>query len=126
MTRGISAAKNAEGAKVDNPSCAFLRIEVDSLSNWMKTVSNLIDQAEDTLVANGEVFGDKKWLFRGQANAEWSITSSLERANLMVCEHLRDPERYFRSIERITIEEFKRHAHALIESDNLSNLEWMM
>ena len=126
MASGELATKSAEDAKAKNSSCAFLHIEVDSLSNWMKVVSDLMEQAEDTLVANGEVFGDKKWLFRGQANASWPITSSLERMNQVVCNHLRDPERYFRAIERFAIEEFKRHAHALIENDNLSNLEWTM
>ena len=126
MASGELAVKSAEDGKAKNSSCAFLHIEVASLSNWMKVVSDLMEQAEDTLVANREVFGGNKWLFRGQANAGWPITSSLERMNQVVCNHLRDPERYFRAIERFAIEEFKRHAHALIENDNLSNLEWTM
>ena len=126
MARGELAIKSADDGKAKNSSCAFLHIEVDSLSNWMKVVSDLMEQAEDTLVANGEVFGDKKWLFRGQANASWPITSSLERTNQVVCNHLRDPERYFRAIEQSAIEEFKLHSHALVGNDNLSNLEWTM
>lgn len=126
MDSGELAIKSADDGKAKNSPCAFLHIEVDSLSNWMKVVSDLMEQAEDTLVANGEVFGDKKWLFRGQANASWPITSSLERTNQVVCNHLRDPERYFRAIEQSAIEEFKRHSHALVGNDNLSNLEWTM
>ena len=123
MAMDSSVARDKEGI---SPSCAFLHIEVGSLYKWIKVASDMLANADDTLVANGEVFGDKKWLFRGQANAGWPITSSLERTNQVACNHLRDPERYFRAIERFAIEEFKRQAHALVESDNLSNLKWMM
>ena len=106
--------------------CSYLRIYVDSLANWTKAALRLQEGERVSLVGFGEVFGDKKWLFRGQSDAGWPITSSLERMNRIACDHLRDSERVFRATERIAIEEFKRQAHALVENGNLSNLEWTM
>ena len=106
--------------------CSYLRIYVDNLANWTKAVLRLQEGERVSLVGFGEVFGDKKWLFRGQSDASWPITSSLERMNRITCDHLRDSERVFRATERIAIEEFKRKAHALVENGNLSNLEWTM
>ena len=105
---------------------AFLKIEVANLSDWAKSVLELQETERHSLVAQGEVFGDRKWVFRGQSNAAWQITSSLERVNHITSQHLRDPERYFRAAEQIAIAEFKRRAHSLVENDNLSNLEWTM
>ena len=106
--------------------CSYLRIYVDNLANWTKAVLRLQEGERVSLVGFGEVFGDKKWIFRGQSNANWPITSSLERMNRVACGHLRDPERFFRATEQTAIEEFKRQAHALIENGDLSNLEWTM
>lgn len=106
--------------------CSYLRVDVDNLSEWTKTVVRLQKGELVSLVGFGEVFGDQKWIFRGQSNAGWPITSSLERMNRIAYEHLRDPERFFRAIERTAIADFKRRAHALVENDNLSNLEWTM
>ena len=104
----------------------FLRIEVDNFADWMRTVLKLQKSERSTLIALGEVFGDNKWLYRGQSNASWPISSSLERMNKVSCNHLGDPERYLRAIERFSIEEFKHQAHSLVGNNSLSNLEWTM
>ena len=108
------------------PSGAFLRIEVNNLADWVQAILKLQKSECSRLVALGEVFGDTKWLYRGQSNASWPISSSFERMNKVSCNHLGDPERYLRAIERFSIEEFKHQAHSLVGNDSLSNLEWTM
>lgn len=74
-----------------------------SLSDYAKEVI-FEDAAQLMAFLGGEEFRAGRWIFRGQANAEWSLRPSLER----FAAELRDSPSF---VETFIESEFRRHAH---------------
>ena len=98
----------------------WVEVKVDDVFNWVNlmTVSesarapfHWMDFTDDKIHLKGG-----KWLFRGQANDEWEIKSSLERQISAKCA---DRQRSI-DVERFAIKEFRRLTECVGEDHNLN------
>jgi len=66
-----------------------------------------------------------KWVFRGQSNSAWGLSSSLERALGQINDD--DRRRIVEGKEKLLLREFMRRAHHYIPSPplNTESLEWL-
>jgi len=84
---------------------SFIKEEI--ISDW-EELKRLID---------GHISDDaeyyKSWIFRGQSNSKWKLSTGLERFDLV-------------REESKMIEDFQRHAHLYTNTDKIDNtLEWL-
>src|SRR5215831_15115280 len=68
--------------------------------------------------------GRRRWVFRGQQDAEWHLTSSLER---VANGRFGEPFKKLRRIESRVVREFRRHFHRYsdIEIPDGDDLRWL-
>ena len=72
-----------------------------------------------------------KWVFRGQSNSEWGLSSSLERALGQIIHDekrkIADRQKIVEGKEKLLLREFMRRAHHYISSPPLNpeSLEWL-
>jgi hypothetical protein len=66
-----------------------------------------------------------RWVFRGQSNETWGLSTSLERS--LVITNNRDKKKIVEQKERLLLREFQRRAHHYIPSPPLKeeSLEWL-
>ena len=66
-----------------------------------------------------------KWIFRGQPNSAWGLSSSLERALGQINTY--DRRKFVESKEKLLLREFMRRAHHYIPSlpSKAESLEWL-
>ncbi len=57
---------------------------------------------------------DQQWIFRGQRDSRWQLTSSLER---VVCQRFRQPIDRLGDWEQWLLSEFRRHGHRYLKTD---------
>ena len=104
----------------------FLVIEVDDFSKWLKFVINQGYAEDDKYVLKRyEYGGNKKWVYRGQMDAEFPISSSFERVMSADCRSIKFLERSLRSKERDSIFEFKKRAWQYVPNPKMNLLEWL-
>ncbi len=104
----------------------FCIIEVDNLQAWTHfTLEQLKEHARKTVFQKQEFCGST-WVYRGQSDASWQITSSFERAISFDRTLVRNVERTLRGKELSAISRFKAKAWPYVDKPNMSNLEWLM
>ena len=101
-------------------------IVVDDLWLWIRYMSVIVARSRQCRIKSGSDVQGTKWIFRGQANADWPICSSFELrvANkYMGATAYRDRE--LRTKEKYSIDQFKRDAWRFVERSDLDTLEWL-
>lgn len=100
-------------------------VEVDNLDAWQIFVEQLMSNASKKIISNGCESWGHRWVFRGQMNAAYSISSTFERCIASELRQVESIERSLRSKERFAIEEFKRQAWRYVDNPSLDDLEWL-
>lgn len=123
----ISAGQKDKVSKSMPPTPAqFCIIEVDNLQAWTHfTLEQLKEHARKTVFQKQEFCGST-WVYRGQSDASWQITSTFERAINFDRTLIRNAERNLRGKELSAISRFKAKAWPYVDKPNMSNLEWLM
>ena len=104
----------------------FCIIEVDNFELWRKFIVQQLRSADDKYIHAGSEFGGKeRWVYRGQMDASWPITSSLERLFAPVHGKILCQERALRGRERDSILEFKKRAWRYLDDPSMNYLEWL-
>lgn len=105
---------------------AALAIRVNDLYEWMDFLALMDEYAEEESSIGGHHRYPRKWVFRGQANAEWNIKSSFEVSLPGDLKDESNVELLLREKERRTFMEFRRfgyaHLHGLPE---MNFPEWL-
>ena len=101
-----------------------IEIKIDSLSDWRKLIFTMDEQASTESDLKGHHRFPRKWVFRGQANANWKIRSSLEV--ITPKELLKNPnaEQIIHEKELQSFLRFRRYGHPYIEPLDLNVVEW--
>ncbi len=104
----------------------FCIIEVDDFELWRNFIVQQLRSADEKYIHDGSEFGGKeRWVYRGQADASWPITSSLERLFAPVRGKILCQERALRGRERDSILEFKKRAWRYLDDPSMNYLEWL-
>ncbi len=104
----------------------MVEIAVDNLGPWISFIGSLEERTKHiTASADGEGHGGQKWIYRGQADARWSVASSFEREYLEWFSQFSDAEGLLKSHELSMIERFRQKACGYVEHPDMSNLEWL-
>lgn len=122
--KAVAAKKNAF-VDVFHGSHA-LAIRVDDIYQWMDFLAIMDEQAatESSFVECHRY--PRKWVFRGQANAEWDIKSSFEVAIPESMKAEADLELVLREKERRSYIEFRRFGHEHVHGMGKMNFpEWL-
>ena len=101
-----------------------LNIEVDDVSLWVKSLMLLWGMEATMTCYLPSVQRRAPWVFRGQRDANWKLTSSYERARGRLGLSKLN-ERLSRISEYTALEEFKRNASHLLPREPSSQLEWL-
>lgn len=108
-----------------DPSEFFQVVEVDDFDQWIKFVKKQMVTADKTLVIDDFEFCGAKWVYRGQMDEDFEITSSFERKVSEKYWQNRWAERFLRGKERLSIQEFRKIAWHHVDDPNMSNLDWL-
>ena len=108
------------------PSAQFCIIDVDNLQAWTLFILEQLKEHTHKIVFQKQEFCGSTWVYRGQSDASWQITSSFERAIDFDCTLIRNAERTLRGKELSAISRFKAKAWPYVDKPNMSNLEWLM
>ena len=101
-----------------------LKIEVDDVSLWVKSLMLLWGMESTSSCCLPTVQRRVPWVFRGQRNATWKLTSSYERARKRLG-LFKLNEQLSRISEYTELEEFKRNASHLLPREPSCQLEWL-
>ena len=92
-------------------------VRVTDLYQWLKIVTLIKSTSELHLQSGTKEYTGPRWIFRGQANAEWKIESSFERDVLKLYGNVDGAfEETFRAKERLSIEYYRQWAKGGIDS----------
>lgn len=108
-----------------DPSDFFQVVEVDDFDQWIKLVKKQMVSANKTLVVDDFEFCGAKWVYRGQMDEDFEITSSFERKVSEKYWQNRWAEHFLRGKERLSIQEFRKIAWHHVDDPNMSNLDWL-
>lgn len=101
----------------------FIEVPVKSVDQWMSLV---IHSEKNRLPCHwmnyGEMGAGRKWLFRGHADANWKIESTLERTEMF--KRYTDEESR-KKIEAYCIDEFRRRSNGLLAGRELTEFDWV-
>lgn len=96
----------------------WVEVKVEDLHQWMKFVTlSEKERVSYHWTDCGPEEEGRKWLFRGQVDAEWPITSTLERTTLF---KRFSSEDYRKKVERHYIDEFRRRSHGILAERSLT------
>ena len=116
----ISQEKRCEKMNGSN----FSKVDVDDFQLWMR----IMMQSEKARtpchwISYDGVQSGRKWLFRGQSDADWYLSSSLERAVDYQSRLWEKGE--IEKIEKGCIDEFQRLANCILPGRNLIPFDWV-
>ena len=90
-------------------------IQVTDFYLWLKIMSRIKWASNLHVLSNSKEYTGPRWIFRGQANAGWSIESSFERKVLsQYAEKSKELEYTLRTKERLSIECYRQHARGFV------------
>lgn len=100
-------------------------IDVDNLQSWVRFVlGQLKERTRKTVFAKREFCGST-WIYRGQRNADWQITSTFQREMKLNHAIVRNAERDLRGKEQAAIGNFKAKAWQYVPKQGMTKLEWL-
>ena len=103
-----------------------ITIRVNDLCKWIAVVMAMSKAAKKKLQFNNKTILGPKWIYRGQANSGWEISSSFERNILSKApESMKQNEHGLRAIEKMSMINFQRWADAPRQSSPLTSGEWL-
>ena len=105
----------------------YFEIQVDDLFAWQNIVMNQMSLPHDKVVADFHEYCGSTWIYRGQQDASWQISSSFER---LVAPMYRDvilnSEKMLRGKELSAIAEFKARVWNDVSVQSQNNFAWLM
>ena len=107
-------------------STKFCIVEVDNLQAWFNYVLGQKKQRTQKFVVNKNEYCGSTWIYRGQSDAEWQLTSSFQRQANIYPHSIRNLERSLRGKEHAAISSFKAKAWQYVDNHEMTDLEWLM
>ena len=105
----------------------YLEIMVDDLMAWQNIVINQMSSPHNKVVADLHEYCGRTWIFRGQQDASWQISSSFERLLApMYRDGILNSEKMLRGKELSAIAEFKARVWKDVSVQNQNNFTWLM
>ena len=103
----------------------FITLRVNSIESWVSFLMELSNQ-KGASSFGWEYEECERWIFRGQGNADWPLSTTYERIRNKTClVNLKEYE--WRVNELDTIEKFKRSAVRLYStSESLDLIDWLV
>lgn len=125
MSDGERNMKEVESANIDSKPYAVV-IRVSDLYKWLEVVVEMETFSRHKIIWRGKELLGPKWLYRGQANSGWEISSTFEREILpLVHKDVQDREFELREIERASMLYFKQWADIPKANAPSTQGEWL-
>lgn len=103
----------------------FYKLRVTNICEWISFLLKLQGRNAPHCSCGTKYVEYEKWVFRGQANADWQLCSAFER-KLIACENHNLPERVLRLSEITAIDAFKREVRLKFSGiEEQSNVDWL-
>lgn len=117
-----------EGTKTDvSEDSLYFEIQVDDLFDWQSIVMNQMSSPHDKVVADFHEYCGSTWIYRGQQDASWQISSSFERLVAPMYRNvILNSEKMLRGKELSAIAEFKARVWKDVSFQNQNNFAWLM
>lgn len=117
---------NAKPNKMRGSTVHALTIHVTDLYKWLEMIVAVTRASRDNSYWSGEECLGIKWVYRGQANYKWSISSTFERAILNAFpEDMRDRERVLWEREKAAVLYFQQWAEIHKSQTPTTRGEWL-
>lgn len=105
----------------------YFEIQVDDLFDWQNIVMNQMSLPHDKVVADFHEYCGSTWIYRGQQDASWQISSSFERLLApMYHDAILNSEKMLRGKELSAIAEFKARVWKDVSVHSQNNFAWLM
>ena len=101
-------------------------VNVEDFSAWKSFVTYQIKNSRRKAVVRRSEFCGETWIYRGQRDAQWDITSTLQREVKPIHSETMSLEHDLRGKERSAIQSFKALAWKYVPNPNMTYLEWLM
>ena len=103
-----------------------ITIHVNDLYKWLELVTIMEKATRLKYVFSNREVSAPKWIYRGQANSEWKISSSFERQILpLISEEVTDKEDALRTREKSAIIHFRQWASIPKQNEPSTEGEWL-
>lgn len=109
-----------------NPVKPYCEINVDDLRVWITFVTEQLKNSRCKALARKSEYCGETWIYRGQGNSEWEITSTLQREVKIDPTNIMSYERDMRGKELAAIQNFKALAWKYVPDPKMTYLEWLM
>ena len=113
---------NLSEVALSKPYCI---VNVEDFSAWKSFVTYQIKNRRRKAVARKSEFCGETWIYRGQRDAQWDITSTLQREENPIHSATSSLEHDLRGKERSAIQSFKALAWEYVPNPNMTYLEWL-
>jgi len=108
-------------------SSCYCEIEVDDLGMWQSFVMQQMASRHNKVVADFHEYCGSTWIYRGQKDSSWQISSSFERLGVTRYKNgIYNPERELRGKELAAIADFKARTWMDVPSIDQNNFSWLM
>ena len=108
------------------PISPYCVVNVDDLYSWITFVAEQLNNKRRRAVFRKNEFCGETWIYRGQSNAEWEITSTLQREIKVDTTQIKSFEHDMRGKELAAILNFKSLAWKFVPDPKMTRLEWLM
>lgn len=102
----------------------FTTVYVNDFEKWLMVILQMFHSTAEICACKNKVKINKKWIFRGQSNSEWGLSTSFERL-IIENGYLHLSELQLRTAEILAIENFKREAAMSYQSRYDDKIEWL-
>ena len=109
-----------------NPVKSYCVVNVEDFHAWKVFVTEQIKNRHRKAIFRKSEFCGETWIYRGQKDARWNITSTLQREAKPIHKETMSLEHDLRGKELSAIQSFKALAWKYVPNPNMTYLEWLM
>lgn len=109
-----------------DPVKSYCVVNVEDFHAWKLFVTEQIKNRQRKAMFRKSEFCGETWIYRGQKDALWDITSTLQREMKPIHNEAMSLEHDLRGKELSAIQSFKALAWKYVPNPNMTYLEWLM
>ena len=107
------------------PTKSYFIVHVDDLHAWNVFVTEQVKNRRRRAIFRESEYCGETWIYRGQRDDRWDITSTLQREVKSVPNGIKSLEHDLRGKELSSIQSFKALAWKYVPNPNMTSLEWL-